>query len=132
MLRRLRYPLFLVVAFLVLFEGALQVTACTLWAIQPDLAGVEGDRPVVLCIGDSFTHGMGATRHELAYPGQLETALDGRATVVNGGMVAQSSADVLKRLQGQIDRFHPAVVCVLCGINDLGWPTTRVPRHDPD
>jgi len=106
-------------------EGALQVGALVLWSRRGSVAAGEG---ALLCVGDSFTYGLGATGQAGSYPRQLEALLrenGGAATVVNGGWPGQSSREVLLRLPEQLARHRPARVCILVGIND---PVVRPAR----
>lgn len=78
----------------------------------------------VLCVGDSYTFGIGASDADHAYPARLAGALeerDGEAwSVQNGGWPGRNSRDVLRELPEQLDRFAPGWVCILVGTND-GW-----------
>ena len=110
-------------------ELALQLLALVVWS-QRDPGEVAGDGPVVLCVGDSFTYGMGSTGPESTYPARtavhLERLLGHPVTVVNGGWAGRNSRHVLLNLPGQLRTFAPAVVCILVGVNDLGFEVPRV------
>lgn len=83
------------------------------------------DRPSVLCVGDSYTFGVGASDPSRSYPAQLEHALRSQGielTARNAGLPGQHSRDVLQRLAGQLGSSTRAV-CVLVGTND----TWRMP-----
>ena len=76
--------------------------------------------PVVLCIGDSLTWGLGAANGE-SYPDQLRALLEdaGRPEkVINGGLVAQNSREILLELPHQLQRFRPTVVYAMAGLLD--------------
>ena len=70
----------------------------------------------VLALGDSLTHGTGATA-ETAYPRVL-ARLTGWA-VVNGGVPGHTSAQALQRLPELLAEHQPVLVIVSIGGNDL-------------
>lgn len=103
---------------LVAVEAALQVGAFVVWSRRQE--GDATGRPI-LCVGDSFTYGLGATGARGSYPRQLEALLRARGedvAVVNGGWPGQSSREVLLRLPDQLARYRPRLVCILVGVND--------------
>src|SRR4051812_37239704 len=64
-----------------------------------DAAAAPPREPVVLCLGDSFTYGLGASDPAKSYPRQLETLLHQRGLewrVVNGGWPGRNSRDLLQ------------------------------------
>lgn len=105
-------------------EGLLQAGAYVVW--RNERAKVPPPAPAadtILCVGDSWTHGMGSSDHaRFSYPAVLQQQLQesglSRWTVVNGGQSGQNSRDVLSRLDSQLAEFRPRVVCVLVGFND--------------
>lgn len=123
--RRVLLLVWLVVATLVVLEAVMQVGAYVVWLEDrkppPDLSSGQD---VVLCVGDSWTHGMGSSDpKQFSYPARLQPLLR-KATnrewiVVNGGQSGQNSRDVLQRLPSQLAEFRPRVVCVLVGMNDF-------------
>ncbi|MCR9244441.1 MAG: GDSL-type esterase/lipase family protein [bacterium] len=113
------------IALLVATEAVLQIGSVAVWASQSRATTVPPTgEPTILCVGDSWTHGMGSSdpaRH--SYPAVLEQLLAERVTarswrVINGGESGQNSRDVLERLPSQLQLFRPQVVCVLVGQND--------------
>lgn len=108
------------IAALVAFELALQIVAFVAWSRrdvpQPDAAG---ERPVALCVGDSFTYGLRAEDLANAYPAVAQRELGGAVRFVNLGWPGQDSAQVLARLPGQLKRHAPDLVYVLVGYNDF-------------
>lgn len=79
----------------------------------------RSDKYKILCIGDSFTYGMGAKQDE-GYPSQLERLLNSKAkaeifTVINDGMLSRNSSDVLRQLQKNIDEIKPHLIILLIG-----------------
>lgn len=116
---------------LVALEVALQVIALVIWSRRSE-AGADAPA-AVLCVGDSFTYGLGATGDGGSYPRQLEqllTAAGAARSVVNGGWPGQTSREVLLRLPEQLQRHRPEVVCVLVGINDVWGRPVRVVEAD--
>ncbi|MDD4939442.1 MAG: GDSL-type esterase/lipase family protein [Candidatus Omnitrophica bacterium] len=76
----------------------------------------------VLCIGDSYTYGLGAS-FEYSYPRQLEQLLkaDGRGkkiTVQNLGSPGGNSFRILKILRENIPKYNPHIVIVMVGMNN--------------
>jgi hypothetical protein len=121
---RLRAVLCGVVLGLCAFELALQIAAFVLWrqAGREGAGRTQRSAQVVLCVGDSFTYGLGASTADHSYPARLQRELDaarpGAFRVVNAGRPGQSSADVLRRLPRQLAEHRPAMVVVLAGYND--------------
>ncbi len=109
---------------LLALELILQLGALAIWctARRPPEALPPGAGRVVLCIGDSFTFGLGASTKEYCYPMQLERMLNAagedRWSVVNGGWPSRTSRDVLLELDDQLRRYAPELVYVLVGHND--------------
>lgn len=87
------------------------------YARRERMAPGQGDVRI-LCVGDSFTVGMGAPGGE-SYPAHLQRLLDacatGRYVVVNAGAASQNTAQALHKLPEQLERYQPAAVVVLCG-----------------
>ncbi len=107
-----------------LLELTLQAGYLALWLWYPrhaDLAVRAGDR-VVLCIGDSYTYGMGASTRAASYPAQLERILReelaDRWCVVNDGWPGRASREALQRLDDNLRRYRPELVYVIIGTND--------------
>lgn len=124
--RRLLSLLFGVGLALLATELALQIGAFVIWKRHADAPAIRGD---ILCVGDSFTYGLGATGDGGSYPRQLEAQLRARGEpidVVNGGWPGQTSRAVLLRLPEQLVRHRPRRVCVLVGINDMHARPSRV------
>ena len=80
-----------------------------------------GGQRTVLCLGDSFTEGLGAEDQE-SYPARLEPLLNGqgvaRTVVLNRGRAGENSAQVLARLPGLLDRERPDLVILLAGASN--------------
>lgn len=88
-------------------------------AAQPIPAGAT-----VLALGDSLTHGTGATP-ETAYPAVLARLSGWR--VVNAGVPGDTSAQALARLPALLAEHQPALVIVSIGGNDF---LRRLPESD--
>ncbi|MCA8975288.1 MAG: hypothetical protein KDC98_11245 [Planctomycetes bacterium] len=105
--------------FVVLLEVVLQIGALvTSLALRPSAA--PSMAPHVLCVGDSFTFGIGASSPQENYPSALASILTERGAQVevqNVGRPGQNSRDALVRLAGRITPNTKAV-CVLLGAND--------------
>lgn len=96
---------------------------------------VESPRLTVtsfLAFGDSITAGEIASADgsltsldpSLAYPAQLQSALRQRnasqaIVVVNDGLTGETAAAGAVRLPGELGRYHPNVLLLLEGINDI-------------
>ncbi len=121
------------VSVLVLVELLLQAAALAVWWMQRPPATTQTNE-VILCIGDSWTQGMGSSDlGKFSYPAVLEGLLrqsDGPEwSVVNGGLSGQNSRDVLERLPGQLRQFKPRVVCILVGQNDYWTRPQPLPKQ---
>ena len=70
----------------------------------------------IICFGDSLTAGVGASRG-FDYPSRL--ALMTGVEVMNAGVPGDTTADGLQRLQEDVLDYHPDVVLITLGGNDL-------------
>jgi tetratricopeptide (TPR) repeat protein len=83
-----------------------------------------GSGITVLCVGDSFTVGLGAPEDK-SFPSQLQSLLNAKRPdlsfrVVNRGVVIQNSSQLLSALQANIEAVRPEVVVVMTGLAN-GW-----------
>jgi tetratricopeptide (TPR) repeat protein len=74
---------------------------------------------IILCLGDSFTYGIGAAVNE-SYPKQLEQLLNSnlkgkRFVVVNKGELGQNTTLLIDRLQENIDKIKPDLIVLMTG-----------------
>ncbi len=121
-----------VVFGLLALEVVMQVGAYWNWrtlrAVHRSETARDGAH-TVLCVGDSFTYGLGAASREASYPARLaqrlEQAAPRRYAVLNRGVPGASSADLLRRLDEHLRTHAPHTVCVLIGYND---PTSLDPE----
>ncbi|MEM7199155.1 MAG: GDSL-type esterase/lipase family protein [Planctomycetota bacterium] len=107
---------------LLAFEGALQLIGYWVWS-RGDRAGAgSDDARVILCVGDSYTWGLGATDASGSYPQQLAARLQeaghGDWTVVNGGWPGTNSNGLVAALGEKLAQNRPDIVCLLVGAND--------------
>jgi len=134
--RWLAFSLFVLAATAGLIEVLLQAGAYAVYiANRKDIASTQSQIRTMLCVGDSWTHGMGASdAAQHSYPAVLQQLLRERTkqewSVVNGGQSGQNSRDVLLRLTSQIDAAKPQIVCVLVGRNDQWSTPDEAPNAD--
>jgi lysophospholipase L1-like esterase len=138
MRRKLALVLIGLCAALVAMELVLQVGAWIQWqrlqAASTTGAGTGAPGETVLCVGDSFTYGLGATDPANAYPAAAERelrAIEPSSTLrfVNAGWAGSDSEAVLARLPQQLAVNRPRLVYVLVGYNDF-WSERRVDPAD--
>lgn len=81
----------------------------------------------ILCLGDSFTYGVGAERGK-SYPRQLQERLDKeskcRIQVINRGVPGLNSGYIREHFEEDVLRFRPHVVLFMGGINNH-WNATN-------
>ncbi len=96
--------------FILLFISA--ASACSDNAkLQPLKAGAS-----ILAFGDSLTYGTGTSKNK-AYPAVLQTLINYR--VINAGVPGEISKDGLARLPRLIKRYHPDIIIICHGGNDI-------------
>jgi len=111
------------IAALVSIELLLQILSLVTWIVYRRRSITRSEGPAgILCIGDSYTYGLGASSNSRSYPAQLEMMLttfaDGLG-VTNAGWPGRNSRDVLVTLGALLQRTKPALVYVMVGANDL-------------
>ena len=90
--------------------------------VHADRRVAQPGKTTILCLGDSYTCGVGAPPGR-GYPAQLEEFLNaaaggGRFVVVNRGEPAQNTGMLLRSLPGNLDRIRPDIVVVMSGLNN--------------
>lgn len=95
----------------------------------------ETSRPVVVCLGDSVTHGVGRSgvRERETYPRALESLLAGKepqSWVVNAGLGGENTRQALQRFSRVFGALHRVdAVAIMYGLNDASLidpgPTER-------
>lgn len=75
----------------------------------------DNDKNVVACFGDSIT--MGNMCACTPYPARLGARI--RKTVYNSGVNGTTAQESVGRTQEAIDRYHPAFMMILYGVNDM-------------
>lgn len=134
-MRRVAAVLFGILIGLLLLEGTLQALAyATLRRAREEqrpsserAQSFSGRR--VLCVGDSYTYGIGSKSREGSYPSRLEEYLrsgEGQESwiVVNEGWPSRNSQELDALLPNLLQKYDPDWVVVLIGINDR-WNEAR-------
>ncbi len=131
-------------SFLILFgillpllavELGLQVAA--FYASRSAVTDIERGRSArtsrtILCVGDSYTYGSGASTRENSYPGRLaqELAEASDWNVINAGWPGRNSAQVMQRIPGMLAEYQPNVLCLLIGRNNR-WNREEIDLPPP-
>lgn len=110
--------------FVILFEIGIRVTgAFHLREVRARTSlGETGCDHIILCLGDSFTYGLGAPRG-MSYPRQLEELLntadaDRKFCVLNKGIDNRNTAEVLRNLPTHLDNYQPELVILQIGTSN--------------
>lgn len=125
-------------AVFVIAELSLQLTAAVNSAFRKIYnvnLSQKGRALTILCVGDSFTYGVGAGV-SLSYPDQLEEIIRQNypllnARVVNCGRPGANSSMVASNLESYINSFRPDIILVCVGRND-DWNLEGVERATLD
>lgn len=125
-----------VLAALALVELLLQVGAFVVWrSHRPEATSPSSGNRIVLCVGDSFTFGLGATSQDRAYPARLGARLlqsdpGSNWQVVGAGWPGRSSTQFMAALPGLLQSDHPSYVVLLIGLND-SWNRVTTDPTEP-
>jgi len=116
--------------FLVLFEILLRIGGF-LWLSsrekQNRLSGGDLNVYTIMCIGESTTAIAGDSTNKFlidgtSYPRQLERILNEgngvRYKVINKGIVAGDSGQILEELESNLERYKPDMVMAMMGLRD--------------
>lgn len=111
-----------IIIYLLSLELILQITGLFLSLKIKKQNLTKGDDFNILCIGDSFTYGLGAPSEE-SYPKQLERILNKaypqrRIKVINLGVPGYNSSQCFKILKEKFDFYNPKIVLVMSGMNN--------------
>ncbi len=83
---------------------------------------LDGEKALIVCIGDSITEQNRHLHGHLNYVGMLDEKLTGkyphRVFVFNTGISGNTAGDVAERLERDALRFKPDLVVVMLGMND--------------
>ena len=114
-----------------LLEVALRITGLGYPILDPEREVLEQvtqcpDCRRILCVGDSFTYGIGASER-MDFPQQLERMLqqqevDRGTQVFNAGLPGANTRFILEALPRYLDTAQPDVVVVLAGGANTGNP----------
>lgn len=89
----------------------------------------------IMCVGESTT---AIFRVPVPYPSLLEEILNNAKagisfSVINRGVVATGTSDILFHLKGNLDLYKPNMVIAMMGINDCGYLSYKVtPSFSPE
>jgi lysophospholipase L1-like esterase len=94
----------------------------------------ESGQVRILCLGDSFTYGVGAERGK-SYPRQLQERLDRdskcKAQVINRGVPGLNSGYIRAHFEEDLLKYRPHIVLFMAGINNH-WNATDAFTDDDD
>lgn len=124
-MKAVRFWLVSLFAAAVLLEAVLRVSGSAYagahWLRQGLSRGSQGRPFTVLCLGDSFTFGVGAAAKD-SYPAQLQRMLQGNGEkgflIINGGRLANTSSLLLENLRSDLDTYRPDLLVIMVGCNN--------------
>jgi len=97
--------------------------------VAKEMGGIFDEGWKILCMGDSFTQGVGASTLDNSYPEQLKNYLQRDPSykweVENGGAAGTNSSELAVYLPKLLEHHNPDFLSVLIGINDR-WNTNFV------
>lgn len=127
---------FAVVLGLAALEAVLQLGSVVAYVASAPEAAPAGDgRPRILCVGDSYTFGLGASATTHSYPSTLQRLLQEELGtvaphVVNAGWPGENSRELLRKLAQQLHDHRPVLVLVLVGLNDTWSRPARLDESE--
>ena len=87
-------------------------------SVNSGLVSNRGNHYIILCLGNSWTLGIGAPRGQ-SYPDDLQRKLDkkfyGRITVINKGWGNENSSELLYKLEATLSKIKPNMVILQTG-----------------
>ena len=89
---------------------------CPIVTADPEIRNTKPLGENIICFGDSLTRGFGA-RPAMEYPNQLAKLIS--RPVINAGVVGDTTADALTRLDKDVLSKSPRIVLIMLGGNDL-------------
>ena len=110
-MRQLNKRIALILALILV--GFLQ---CPIVTADPEIRTTKPLGENIICFGDSLTSGFGA-RPAMDYPNQLAKLIS--RPVINAGVVGDTTADALTRLDKDVLSKSPRIVLIMLGGNDL-------------
>lgn len=122
----IKKSLIALVIFFLMLEIALQLTSLLQNKILNKrllLQKAKSDKQInILCVGDSFTQGVGASDQSYSYPVQLQRYLNANSSynwkVFNSGVSGTNSSELVNFLPRILDYYSPIYLCILIGMND--------------
>lgn len=111
---------FWIIVIFVIIEAGLRIFGYYYYSKQIVLDEGVGDSTItVLCIGDSYTYGIGA-HSDKSYPSQLAGVIKNKENipvrVVNAGICAGNTTQMLEEIHGLLQQYRPDVVVMLFGM----------------
>lgn len=116
---RRRKFIYTVLAFVLALVAAELVLRLVGWVYlaQARSGLADAGKPTILCLGDSFTFGIGAGL-EQSYPAHLQRLLGDDWNVVNGGHPYMDSTSLLASYSKRLLTAKPKIVLLLVGYNN--------------
>jgi lysophospholipase L1-like esterase len=92
-------------------------------ANKPKKLEING-KSTIVCFGDSITYGYGADSIETSFPMILQERIN--IPVINSGVNSDTTADGLRRIEGDVLEYNPIIVIIYFGGNDLYYRKKRL------
>ncbi|MHA1568200.1 MAG: GDSL-type esterase/lipase family protein [Alphaproteobacteria bacterium] len=114
--RKIAYALLALLILAAAAEGVMRLVGWAYLQRARTSAG-DGDRPTILCLGDSFTFGIGAGPNE-SYPDHLAHLVGDQWRVINGGHPYMDSTSLLASFSSRLLANKPLLVVLMIGYNN--------------